>query len=125
MMALKISTPTEADTIVPHQVLASVAGDSVRELSVWSLDTDVYYCCFILSLGPNLGLTQVGKDLKQREIDVVERCALLDVTNVGDWSNYTTLRALSGVECLSGSQKGVGGCLHEIRRTQCCHFLLP
>ena len=123
-------TNKEADTIVPHQVLAGVAGDSVRELCVWSLDTDVLLLrLHLVSWAEPRSDTSrnflTGKGLKQREIDVVERCVLLDITNVGDWSDYTTLRALSGVECLSGSQKGVGRRLHEIRLTQCCHFPLP
>ena len=72
-----------------------------------------YRCSITAALSSLLGQTWTShksefsdwKNLKQREIDVVESCALLDVTNVRDWSDYTTLQALSGVESLSGSQR--------------------
>ena len=103
----------EADTIVSHQVLANVAGDYVREVCIWSPDTDVLLLLLHLDSwtkpGPHTSRNFLtGKGLKQREIDVVERCALLDVKNVRDWSDYTTLRALSGVKGLSGSQGRCG-----------------
>ena len=31
----------EADTLIPHQVLASIAENDWREVCVWSPDTDV------------------------------------------------------------------------------------
>ena len=34
-------THEEADTLIPHQVLASVANGTMREIYVWSPDTDV------------------------------------------------------------------------------------
>ena len=102
-------THEEADTIVPHQVLASVAGDYVRELCVWSLDTYVPLLLLRLvcwsKLGPHTSRNFLnGKCLKHREIDVVEGCALLS----GHWVRWEFCQDL----------KGVGGCLHEIRRNK-------
>ena len=106
-------TQEEANTILPHKVLASVAGDYVRELYIWSLDTDILLLLLHpvswAKLGPHTSRNFLtGKGLKEREIDVVERYALLDVTKCEGWSDCTTLRALSVVEGLSGSQRRRG-----------------
>jgi len=68
----------EADTLIPHQVLASVSENAVREVFVWSPDTDVLVLLLHLVSSCHLG-TQThikfltGTGTKSREINVVER----------------------------------------------------
>jgi len=71
-------THEEADTLIPHQVLASVAENDRREVCVWSPDTDVLTILLDLASRGRLGFHTrlkflTGKATKYREIDVVER----------------------------------------------------
>lgn len=71
-------THEEADTLIPHQVLASVAENDRREVCVWSRDTDVLTILLDLASRGRLGFHTrlkflTGKATKYREIDVVER----------------------------------------------------
>ena len=74
----QVHTHEEAETLIPHQVLASVANSTMREIYVCSPDTDV--------LLPLLNLVSCGhiaspihlnliteKGTKKQEIDVFER----------------------------------------------------
>ena len=72
----------EADTLIPHQVLASVAEGGWREICVWSPDTDDLTLLLDLvshdRLGPQTRLNFLtGKGTKYREIDVVERMRVI------------------------------------------------
>lgn len=72
----------EADTLIPHQVLASVREVYGNEVCVWSPDTDVLILLLDLvscdSLPPTDRLKFLtGKGTKYREIDVVERVGVL------------------------------------------------
>lgn len=74
----KVHSHEEADTLIPHQVLAAVHEDPNRELCVWSPDTDVLVLLLDLVSHGHLGaMTQLmfitGRAPKQRKIDVVER----------------------------------------------------
>jgi hypothetical protein len=68
----------EADTLILHQVLASVSENAWREVYVWSPDTDVFILLLHLATSGRLG-TQTrlkfltGRGAKFREIDVLER----------------------------------------------------
>ena len=68
----------EADTLIPHQVLATIADGHCREICVWSPDTDVFVLLIDLVSRGRLGTNNrlkflTGKGTKYREIDVVER----------------------------------------------------
>ena len=67
----------EADTLMPHQVLACVEEDHRREICVWSPGTDVLTLLMDLAsrrLGTQTRLKFLtGKAAKCREIDVMER----------------------------------------------------
>ena len=67
----------EADTLMPHQVLACVEEDHRREICVWSPGTDVLTLLMNLAsrrLGTQTRLKFLtGKAAKCREIDVMER----------------------------------------------------
>jgi len=72
----------EADTVIPHQVLPTTAGNTLREIHVWSPDTDVLI--FLLDLVSHANLEAqtrlkflTGKGTKYREIDVVERAEVI------------------------------------------------
>ena len=72
----------EADTLIPHQVLASLAENDCREICVSSPDTDVFILLLDLvsrdRLGPQTRLKFLtGKGRKYREIDVVERVRVI------------------------------------------------
>ena len=72
----------EADTLIPHQVLASMAESTWREICVWSPDTDVLTILLdLVSCGRLGALTHLkfltGKGSKYREIDVVERVRVI------------------------------------------------
>ncbi|MES9881331.1 MAG: hypothetical protein ABW185_10665 [Sedimenticola sp.] len=72
----------EADTLIPNQVMASVADHPCREICVWSPDTDVLILLIDLVSNDRLGdLTRLkfltGKSRKFREIDVVERVRVI------------------------------------------------
>ena len=72
----------EADTLIPHQVLASIAGNTRRDVCVWSPDTDVLTLLLDLAsngrIGADTRLTFLtGKGTKYREIDVVERVRVI------------------------------------------------
>ena len=74
----QVHTHEEADTLIPHQVLASVANDTMREIYVWSPDTDVLLLLLsLVSCGHIASPTHLklitGKGAKKREIDVFER----------------------------------------------------
>ena len=75
-------THEEADTLIPNQVLASVADSPWRDIYVWSPDTDVLMLLLdVVScgrLGPQTSLKfQTGKGAKYREIDVVKRVEVI------------------------------------------------
>ena len=67
-----------ADTLIPHQVLASVAVRAWREVYVWSPDTDVLtllldlVACNHIAAETRLKLL-TGKGTKYRQIDVIGR----------------------------------------------------
>lgn len=72
----------EADTLIPNQVLASIAESDRREVCVWSPDTDVLTLLLDLVSCGRLGdYTRLkfltGKGTKYREIDVVERVRVI------------------------------------------------
>ena len=72
----------EADTLIPHQVLASVAESDWREVCVWSPDTDVLALLLDLVSRDRLGCRTrlkflTGKATKYREIDVLERVQVI------------------------------------------------
>ena len=74
----QVHTHEEADTLIPHQVLASVANCTMREIYIWSPETDVLFllpelvsCGHIAS--PACLKLITGKGTKKREIDVFER----------------------------------------------------
>ena len=73
----------EADTMIPHQVIASVEVDPRREICVWSPDTDVLTLLIDLAsrhLGTQTRLKFLtGKAAKHREIDVVERVNVIGI----------------------------------------------
>lgn len=72
----------EADTMIPNQVLASLADSPWRDIHVWSPDTDVLMLLLDLvscgRLGPQTRLKFLtGKGVKYRKIDVVERVQVI------------------------------------------------
>ena len=72
----------EADTLIPHQVLASVAESDWREVCVWSPDTDVLTMLLDLASCGRLGSRTrlkflTGNTTKYREIDVLERVRVI------------------------------------------------
>ena len=74
----------EADTLIPHQVLASIDESKWQEICVWSPDTDVLTLLLDLVSRGRLGshsLTSLkfltGKGNKYRQIDVVERVQVI------------------------------------------------
>lgn len=74
----------EADTLIPHQVLASVAESDWRDVCVWSPDTDVFTIFLDLAscghLGSRTRLTFLtGNGAKYRKIDVLERVRVIGV----------------------------------------------
>ena len=71
-------THEEADTLIPHQVLALIAENDWREVCVWSPDTNVLTILLDLASRGRLGFKtrlkfSTGKATKYREIDVVEQ----------------------------------------------------
>ena len=75
-------THEEADTLIPLQVLASMAESAPQEVCVWSPDTDVLILLLHLAacghLGADTGLKFLtGKGTKYRQIDVVERVQVI------------------------------------------------
>ena len=72
------NTHEEADTVIPHQVLTSVANGTMQEIPVWSSDIDVLLLlldlvsCSHIASPIHLKLI-MGKGTKKREIDVIER----------------------------------------------------
>ena len=67
----------EADTLLAHQVLASIADSDWREVCVWSPDTDVLTILLDLAscgcLGNRICLKFLtGKTTKYRDVDVLE-----------------------------------------------------
>ncbi|KAG0715585.1 hypothetical protein GWK47_011611 [Chionoecetes opilio] len=74
----------EADTLIPHQVLASIDESKWQEICVWSPDTDVLTLLLDLVFRGHLGshsLTSLklltGKGNEYRQIDVVERVQVI------------------------------------------------
>ena len=68
----------EADTLIPHQVLASIADSAeLRDVCVWSPDTDILTLLVDLVSCGHLGGHSLkfltGKGTKRREINVKER----------------------------------------------------
>jgi len=64
----------QADTLIPHQVLATTAGNTLRGIHVWSADTDVLIVLLDLVSIANLEAQTrlkflTGKCTKYREID--------------------------------------------------------
>lgn len=75
-------THEEADTLIPHQVLASVSNGIMRKLCVWSPDTDVLLLLLdLVSCGriaaPTCLRFATGMGTKAREIDVLERLKVI------------------------------------------------
>ena len=75
-------THEEADILIPHQILATVAEDAEREICVWSPDTDVLLllldlvsCKWITP--PTTLKFSTGKGTKKRQIDVFERVQVI------------------------------------------------
>ena len=72
----------EADTLIPHQVLASAAKGALRDIHVWSPDTDVLLLLLDLvsceRIAAPTSLTfSTGKGTTKREIDIFERVQIL------------------------------------------------
>jgi len=68
----------EDDTLIPHQVLASVHEHAWQEVCVWSPDTDVLTLLLDVVSRGHLGAQScvkflTGKGAKYGEIEVVER----------------------------------------------------
>ena len=98
----QVHTHEEADTLIPHQVLASVANGTMREIYVWSPDTDVLLPLLdLVSCGHIASPTHLklitGKGTKKREIDVFER-----VQAIG----YRKCQGLLGFHNFSGADWG-------------------
>ena len=78
----EVHTHEEADTLIPHQVLASVSKGARRKLCVWSPDTDVLLLLVdLVSHGrisaPTCLKFLTGKGTKTREIDIFERVKVI------------------------------------------------
>jgi hypothetical protein len=74
----------EADTMIPHQVLASVSEGAYRDVFVWSPDTDVLILLLHLAssgrLGEQTGLKFLtGRGVKFRQIDVINRMKAIGI----------------------------------------------
>lgn len=72
----------EADTLIPNQVLASVAEDACREICVSSPDTEVLILLLDLVSHGRLGAQTrlkflTGRGIKYREIDVIKRVQVI------------------------------------------------
>lgn len=72
----------EADTLIPHQVLVTIADSHCREICVWSPDTDLLVLLIDLVSRGRLGTNNrlkflTGKGTKYREIDVIERVRVI------------------------------------------------
>lgn len=68
----------EADTLILHQVLATIDDSHCREICVWSPDTDVLVLLIDLVSRGHLGTNNLpkfltGKGMNYREIDAIER----------------------------------------------------
>ena len=93
----------EADTLIPHQVLASIDESIWQEISVWSPDTNVFTLLHLVSSGglgshPQTGLKFLtGKGVKFREIDVVERAKVI---------GHLKCQGLIGLHNFSGTDWG-------------------
>ena len=114
------------------------AGDLRRHLDHYDVSVMMYghwiqmsyYCCFILSLGTNLGLTPVGISWLEK---VWSRGRLMWSKGVRYWTQQ--MWGIGQITQLYGHwvgwkvcqdlKEGVGSCLREMRRTECCHFLPP
>ena len=73
----QVHTHEESATLIPHQVLASVSNGIMREIYVWSPDTDVLFLLLdLVSCGHIASPTRLKlitrKGRKKRETDVVE-----------------------------------------------------
>ena len=78
----EMHTHEEADTLIPHQVIASAATGTLREINVWSPDTDVLLLLVdLVSWGHIAAPTSLkfvtGKGSKKREIDIFERVLVI------------------------------------------------
>ena len=92
----------EADTLIAHQVLASITNNTWKEICVWSPDTDVLTLLLdVVSRGRLGAQTQLkfltGKGNKNREIDVVERVNAIGINRC---------QGLIGLHNFSGSDWG-------------------
>ena len=107
----QVHTHEEVDTLIPHQVLASVANGTMREIYVWSPDTNVLHLLLnLVSCGHISSPTRLklitGKGTKKREIDVFER-----VQAIGKCQGslgFTIFLVLTGEESLLESPKKHG-----------------
>ena len=98
----QVNTHEEADTVILHQVLASVANGTMQEISLWSPDTDVLLLLLDLAscghIASPIHLKLImGKGTKKREIDVFER-----VQSIG----YQKRQGLLGFHHFSGADSG-------------------
>lgn len=98
----EVHTHEEADTLIPHQVLASAAEHPCREICVSSPDTDVFILLIDLVsrglLAPQTHLKFVtGKGRKYREIDVIQRVHVI---------GHRKCQGLIGLHNFSGADWG-------------------
>ena len=95
-------THEEADTLIPHQALASVSNGAMRKLFVWSPDTDVLLLLLdLVSRGRIAAPTSLkfstGMGTKAREIDIFERVEVI---------GYHKCQGLLGLHNFSGADWG-------------------
>ena len=91
----------EADTLIPHQVLASVANGTMQEIYFWSPDTDVL-------------LLLLGKVQGNEKSMCLSTFKPLDIENVKASLGFTIFLVLTGEESWN-HQKNMGQCQTEIR----------
>ena len=78
----EMHTHEEADTLIPHQVVASAAKGALRDICVWSPDTDVLLLlldvvsCEYIAAPTSLKFV-TGQGTKKREIDIFERVQVI------------------------------------------------
>lgn len=93
----------EADTLIPHQAMASTDESKWQEICVWSSDTDVltlllHLVSWCLGTHPQTGLKFLtGKGVIYREIDVVERAKVI---------GHRKCQGLIGLHNFSGTDWG-------------------
>ena len=109
----QVHTHEEADTLIPHQVLASVANGTMQEIYVWSPDTDVLLLLLdLVSCGHIASPTHLklitGTGTKKREKMCLNTLKPLDIENVKASLGFTISPVLTGEESLLELQKKHG-----------------